>query len=106
VLSDLRGIYRGKVSGGLAQIHLGKVLPFVLTPGIFNHCCCSTVLSDFKVGARGVVQAGEHLFCKHKVLSSNPRKKYERGSLLLLLFSVLGFELKAYTLSHSTSPFL
>jgi hypothetical protein len=45
-----------------------------------------------------MAQAVEHLLCK--ALSSNPfppkRNKY--------FFAVLGLELKAFTLSHSTSP--
>jgi hypothetical protein len=42
-------------------------------------------------------------------VGSNPNIPLAGGSVLsvnLLFFEILGFELRAYTLSHSTSPFL
>jgi hypothetical protein len=47
-----------------------------------------------------MVQVVEHLPSKHEAQSSIP------NSIIDNFFVVLGFELRAYTLSHSTSPLL
>jgi hypothetical protein len=50
---------------------------------------------------------GSSLSSKCEALSSNPSttKKNNKGISLFVCFAVLELELKAYTLSHSTSPF-
>jgi hypothetical protein len=52
------------------------------------------------LAAHFMVQVVEHLPSKHEAQSSIP------NSIIDNFFVVLGFELRAYTLSHSTSPLL
>jgi hypothetical protein len=45
-------------------------------------------------------------FQREKTHAHNKKRRKKKSCFLFVCFSVLGFELRAYTLSHSTSPLL
>jgi hypothetical protein len=67
-----------------------------------NIICIETLFFFFFGQGWGIKLRASQMFCKCSTTELHPQACTE----ILFFFSVLGLELRAFTLSHSTSPFV